>query len=404
MIEEVPSAVSDSAARAERALPDYPKDRIPRTIEPITYGFRAQVAKGWGVAVANLSLLNTDWYCKQLKSWGAPISLTDDQIEELVKGGLMSRDRSRILHLGEVMIRDMVATNTGITLKWPDDYAVTSDQFQARVFKDYHPRIPIYFATTVDPSSMEDLKGHLIEKGLAFLVVGQEVPQGQEFDGPASTDIFLHRLRLNSTLDPRVVKDENEVGLIATYAKMFLDVAQYAAGIGDTATCLKASDNAVRLGLDPGRRPQIELMASKNLADAGVVDKAQIYLDSAATMLNKDGSARGAVAWAQAAIYRAAGKYAAAESLYLALAPIQPEVYWELSEMYRTGLKDNARAEAALDSWYGRVAQDWPNTARYVEGLLTRFGDRVRARQVLETWKKKNPRDSAEAGALLRTI
>ncbi|MCX6840809.1 MAG: DUF2723 domain-containing protein [candidate division WOR-3 bacterium] len=404
MIQEVPSAVSDSAARAERALPDYPRKLIPKTLEPITYGFRAQVAKGWGVAVANLSLLNTDWYCRQLKEWGAPVSLSNEVIERLSKGGLASQDNTRHYNLGDVMIRDMLATNTGITLKWPEDYTVSPDQFRARVFRNYHPRIPTYFATTVEPSSMEDAKGHLLQKGLALLVVGQEIPEGQELDGPASEEIFFHRLRLKSTLDPRVVKDENAVGLLGTYAKTFLDIAQYAARNNDTASCVKASDEVVRLGLDPERRIQVLFLTSKNLADVGVVGKAQLYLDSASKIVKQDRSTRGAITWTQAAIYRAAGKYAAAESLYLTLIPVAPELYWELSEMYRTGLKDNARAEAALESWYGKVAQDWPNTVRYIDALLSRFGDKARARQVLDAWAKKNPKDSAEAAALRRTI
>ncbi len=404
MIQEVPSAVSDSAARAERALPDYPKNKIPKTVEPITYGFRAQVAKGWGVAVANLSLLNTDWYCLQLKEWGAPVSLSDDIIVRLSKGGLSSEDNTRHFSLGDVMIRDMVATNSGITLKWPEDYAVTPEQFQARVFKDYHPRIPIYFATTVEPSNMEDVKGHLLQKGLALLVVGREIPPGQELDGPATTDIFFHRLKLKSTLDPRVVKDDNAVGLLGTYAKAYLDIAQYAARNGDTASCIRASDEVVRLGLDQERQAQVLFLTSKNLADVGVVDKAQLYLDSASKMVKQERSTRGAVTWTQAAIYRAAGKFAAAESLYLTLVPIAPELYWDLSEMYRTGLKDNAKAEAALESWYARVVPDWPNTARYIDALLTRFNDRPRARLVLDAWMKKNPKDTAEAAALRRTI
>jgi hypothetical protein len=404
MIQEVPSAVSDSAARAERALPEYPRQQIPKTLEPITYGFRTQVAKGWGVAVANLSLLNTDWYCRQLKQWGAPISLSDEVIERLFKGGLMSADRTRRYNLGDVIIRDMLATNTGITLKWPEDYTLPSEQFRARVFKDYHPRIPIYFAITVAPSSMEDAKGHLLQKGQVLLVVGQEIPPGQELDGPATTDIFLHRLKLNSTLDPRVVKDENEVGLLATYAKTFLDISQYAAGIGDTATCIKASDDAVRLDLDRDRKAQILFFTSKNLADVGAVDKAQIYLDSATRLVKPDASTRGATAWTQAAIYRAGGKYAAAESIYTYLVTIAPDLYWELSDLYRTGFKDNTRAEAALEQWYGKVEQNWPNTERYVEGLVTQFNDRARARQVLDAWIKKNPKSAAQAAALRGTI
>ncbi|HTW93101.1 MAG TPA: DUF2723 domain-containing protein [bacterium] len=404
MIQEVPSTVSDSAAQAERKMPGYPRDKIPKTREPITYGFHTQVAKGWGVAVANLSLLNTDWYCRQLKAWGAPVTLTDAQIEDLTKGGLMSRDGTRRLNLGDVMIRDMLATNTGIKLRWPDDYALSTDQFRALVFKNYRPRIPIYFATTVDPNSEQDVRGHLLQKGLANLVVADDIPQDQELDGPATMDIIFHRMRMNSTLDPHVVKDENTVGLMADYARAFLSAAQYAANVGDAQACKKVSDYAVRLGLDREHQAQVYYLTSKDLADVGVVDQAQAYLDSASKMLKMDRSTQAAFAWTQAEIYRAAGKYAAAESIYLPLVKIAPDLYWDLSELYRIGFKDNVRAEAALDSWYSKTTPDWPSTSRYIQALLGNFADRPRARQVLDAWLKKNPKDTSQASALRKTI
>jgi hypothetical protein len=404
MIQEVPSAVSDSAAAAERALPDYPREQIPKTVEPIKYGFRAQVKRNWGVAVANLSLLGTDWYCLQLKRWGAPISLTDEQIEQLSKGGLMNPRRTRHFTLSALMIRDLLATNTGVRLRWPDDYTVSSDEFRARVFRDYRPRIPVYFATTVSPEYMEDVKGHLLLKGLAELVVPQEVPPDRGLDGPASVDIFYHRLRLQSAMDPRVVKDDNTEGLLANYARVLLGIAQYAVGAGDTATCVKACDDAVRMGLDREGRSQVMFLASKSLADVGAADKAQAYLDSANKLVRQDASTRARTAWIEAGVLRARGDYDAAESLYLSTARVAPEPYWDLSELYRTAFKDRARAEAALESWYGMVPRNWENTVRYVDGLVSRFADRTRALQVLDTWTSKNPGDSAKAAAFRRTL
>jgi hypothetical protein len=72
--------------------------------------------------------------------------------------------------------------------------------------------------------------------------------------------------------------------------------------------------------------------------------------------------------------------------------------------LYRTAFKDRARAEAALESWYGMVPRNWENTVRYVDGLVSRFADRTRALQVLDTWTSKNPGDSAKAAAFRRTL
>jgi tetratricopeptide (TPR) repeat protein len=297
------------------------------------------------------------------------------------------------------MIRDMLATNTGIKLRWPNDYTVTSDEFRARIFKDYRPRIPIYFATTVSTDNLEDVKGHLLEKCLVLLVVPQEMPPGQELDGPASLDILEHRLRLKSTLDPRVVKDENTQGLMGNYAKTFLDIAQYADRIADTSAVITTCDHAVRLGLDSERTAQVMFLSSKLLADVGATDKAQTFLDSANKLVKQDDRVRVQTSWVQAQILRSRGNYPAAETLYLANARIAPDLYWDLSDMYHFDLKDNARAESVLDTWYRMVPQNWGNTVRYVEGLRSTFADRQRALQVLDAWAAKNPRDSARVKA-----
>jgi tetratricopeptide (TPR) repeat protein len=173
---------------------------------------------------------------------------------------------------------------------------------------------------------------------------------------------------------------------------------------GDTAACIRASDYATALEVDPPRRIQIFLYTSRSLAQVGAINRAQACLDSAARIGKDDPSIGPTITWTQAQVYRAAGRYAAAESAYRRLLPIAPELYLELSDMYRTGLGDNVRAEAALDSWYGTTSQDWPSTSHYVEQLVSAFGDRARARQTLNTWMRNNPLDSARASALRRTL
>jgi hypothetical protein len=392
-VQEVPSDVTRTAAAQERATPGYPKVLHPKTIEPIEYGYRAQVGPKWGVAVANLSLLNTDWYCKQLKAWGAPVSLTNEQIEQLASGGLVNREQTRHFILSQIMIRDIVATNTGIKLRWPDEYTITPEEFRRRVFADYKPQMPIYFATTVSPENTKDVSGHLVQKGLAQLIVPEEVPVGQEFDGPATIDIVFNKLKFKSSLDPRVVKDENTRGLLINYARTFLDVAQYCDRERDTAHGVQSAIWALQLGLDDDKRAQLMFLMSRLLANFGKVDLAQTYLDSANAMVKQDPTIRVQTAWSQAAILRAQGNFAASESIYQNIVRMSPELYWDLIELYR-GTGEFAKAKTTLETWYKSVPQNWDNTRRLVDALVEQLADRNSARVALDSYGLKNPKDS----------
>jgi len=392
-VQEVPSDVTKTAAAQERAMPGYPKQLQPKTIEPIQYGYKAQVGPRWGVAVANLSLLNTDWYCKQLKAWGAPVSLTNDQIDQLASGGLVNRDQTRHFILSQIMIRDMLATNTGIKLRWPDEYTMTSDEFRKRIFVNYKPQMPIYFATTVSPENTKDVDGHLLQKGLAQLIVPEVVPSGAEFDGPATIDIVFNRLRFTSSLDPRVVKDDNTRGLLINYARTFLDVAQYCDKVKDTVHGVQACKWAIQLGLDKDKRAQLMFLMSRLLANFGKPDLAQLYLDSANSMVKQDATTRVQTAWNQAAILRAQGNFAASESIYQSIVRMAPELYWDLYELYK-GTKDLAKAEMTLDNWYHAVPQNWDNTQRLLDAVVGELQDHKHALAVLDSYGMKNPKDS----------
>jgi len=403
-MQEVPSDVTKEACAEERALPGYPKIEQPATMEPIQYGFRAQIAPRWGVGVANLSLLNTDWYCLQLKRWGAPLSLTEDQIHQLANGGLSSSDQTRHFNLGQIMIRDMVATNTGIHLKWPDEYAITAAQYQARVFRNYQGQMPIYFATTVAPEYLQAVDGHLVQQGLAKLVVQDPQAYGGEMDGKTTFDLVRNKMKFNSTFDPHVAKDENTRGMLINYAVTFLDLAQYAAQVNDTADGIKVCDYALRLGMDPDKREQMMDLVSHTLAKFGQNERAQAVLDSANLLLGrdatKDPAAQFQTMWTQALILRNEGKLAQSESMYRALVRYQPEIYWELYDLYRLGFKDNDKAAATLETWYHSVSQNWDNLQRVTSAMVSQLNDKARANLMLDTWLKHNPRDTQRVRAI----
>jgi tetratricopeptide (TPR) repeat protein len=413
--QEVPSDVSAVAAAQERSHPDYPKKAQPATLEPIRYGFRTQIAPGWGVAVANLSLLNTDWYCKQLKRWGAPVSLTNEQIEILAREGLSrdTREGQRHFILSQVMIRDLVATNTGIKLRWPDEYTVSSEEFIKRVFKDYQGKTPIYFATTVSPDNLRDVQGHLLQKGLAKLVVGQYLPEGRDFDGPATIDLMFNKMNMKSSMDRAVTKDENTKGLLINYAVTFLDLAQYCDSVRDTVNGIRACESALRLDLESEKRAQLMYLLSHLLARFGQTASAAARTDSANVLMGADTSlnatakpkadqeqqrrdmtARFQTLWTQANILRAEGKYSEAEAVYQNLVGLLPDMHWELFDLYSTAMNDKVKAAATLEQWYRKAGANWDNTRRLAQAFAGKLHERQRASQVLDTWVKNNPRDS----------
>jgi hypothetical protein len=397
-VQEVPSDVSRVAAAKERSQPGYPKEKRPKTLEPIEYGFRTQVAPRRGVAVANLSLLNTDWYCKQLKAWGAPVSLTDEQIDKLAKGGLGSRDGSRHFILSQLMIRDLLATNVGIKLRWPDEYTVSSDEFRARIFRDYKGETPIYFATTVSPDNLKDVEGHLVQKGLVKLVVQDPYREGGEFDGKATIDLVFNQMRMKSSLDRSVAKDENTRGLLINYAVTFLDLAQYCDSVRDTVHGLKACDYALTLDLEQEKRSQLMYLVSHMLAKFGAVERAEALVDSANLLSGrdpgKDPTIQFQTMWTQAIVLRAQGKLLQSESLYLNLVRMAPELHWELYDLHRTGFNDPARAAQTLESWYRTAQPNWENTRRVARAYANQLQDKARAGAFLDSWLQKNMRDS----------
>ncbi len=317
---------------------------------------------GKNVAVANLSLLNTNWYCKQLKRWGAPVSFTEEEIERLPPG-FWSKN-NRVVLLKDIMIRNIVATAGGVKLKWPQDYESPPEEFIAKVFgPGYQPKSPVYFATTVSPDNTVDVAPYLRLEGLVRRVVGEKEPVPGEgmVDTARTRRLLLTEFKLKSMQDPRVEKDENTKGLIATYAHSHLLLSSEYARAGDYQSAYNVLLPALKFDLEPRQRMLLFYQLSRFAALNRDYPSAIIAADSALIYAPNERRIRLELIIQRGLICQGMGNYPEAEKMFweaLALYPDEWQLVEILYRLYIEELRDTVRARTLLTDWLRRHPND----------------------------------------------
>ncbi|HDQ98838.1 MAG TPA: DUF2723 domain-containing protein [candidate division WOR-3 bacterium] len=309
---------------------------------------------GKNVAVANLSLLNTVWYCQQLKEWGAPISFTVDEIERLPQGFI--GDEGRTFLLKDIMMRDIVATAAGVQLTWPDDYASPSAAFKEKVFgRGYEPQRPVYFATTVSTDNLRDFDGYLMLEGL----VNRVVPTfgHNQVDAERTHDLLFNVYKMNSMLDPNVEKDDNTRGLLINYAASYLALANEYHRLGQTRKAQEILTRAMDFPLDDQRRVplfyHLSIFAQLNHDYANAV----AYIDSIEALGFTDPE----LTMRRGMALQGKGETSQAEREYVEAvqaAPNRPEPVQALYRFYLEDLNDTVKARQVLLDWLQRMPSD----------------------------------------------
>jgi tetratricopeptide (TPR) repeat protein len=286
------------------------------------------------VSVANLSLLNTDWYMRQLRDGPARIDLgwTDAEMASLARGAYYDREQKRLIY--------------------------AKDQAVARIVQREYGKRPIYVAVTV-PELM-GLEDALVMQGLVFEL--QEPLSGAR--DRVDADLTLKNLEQvykyrglllpDGSPDDSVYKDDNARRLSQNYAAGLVRASQEKSRQGDFAAATEAMRLAGNIA-PTSRAIQYTLAALK------------IQMQRPA---EAEGLLRGLVArgWNEARLFRILGrsleeqnKLADAEAQYRRALALAPDDFDSLSDLFYLLWEKLDRGEegiALLRDWARRHPDD----------------------------------------------
>lgn len=275
------------------------------------------------VRIVCLSLLNTDWYIKQLRDqWShesapLPISLTDEEVARVTSGITQWQPKEIEIPVDKEMLKkafsaDMMykesigvkpdtslpilqkGTDFEIPVDSLDDvvdwklngrlygkdqqgnniyYLQTQDHLILDLLKTNNWLRPIYFANTVSTQSQLNLQDYFRTEGKAYRIVPKDFGAGRE--GYINTDIFVDRLkkfRFREWNTPGLYLDENIRRMLSNYRFNFMGLAmkyREEGKIDSAAYWLKWGEERVPFRNDENT-PSLRLLYAVRYAQSGL--------------------------------------------------------------------------------------------------------------------------------------
>lgn len=288
------------------------------------------------VRIVNLSLLNTDWYIRQLRDEDPklPIALDDATIDQLGLGAVRDPQTGRVIYTNEYMVHHLLQEDRNPDGSWK--------------------RQP-YFAVTVPEHYGYDKLFSL--QGLVYEVMPDSSQAG--LDVAATTQALYHTFLYrglftkDGSWDPSVYKDENSETLSRNYAAAHLQLALHYRRTGELPKAISEMERITRMFPN---FPEIQTPLGLFYMEAGDTAKAYGFYEDLAKKFPGSPEARyywGATLAMQHRYDEALREF----EMAVQLDPTYGQAYYGLY----TGLRQMGNREAAiaaLQRWIANVPND----------------------------------------------
>ncbi|MBN2366524.1 MAG: DUF2723 domain-containing protein [Calditrichaeota bacterium] len=200
------------------------------------------------VRVANLSLLNTNWYIEQLKHHEptVPISLSQREIDNVAPVPWPQKRtieieipedylQKEVLQYRSSMQVDNPNISSKMTFslgpKFYNRYLRVQDYMILNTLYANRFRKPLYFAVTVSRDNMlDDLQKYLRMDGLAFKITA--IPQWQ-IDPDTLYENLMNKYIYRNLNDPDVYYNEDIIALLQNYRSAFIQLCNHYVSFGE---------------------------------------------------------------------------------------------------------------------------------------------------------------------------
>jgi len=311
------------------------------------------------VRVANLSLLNTDWYMRQLRDLSRKIDLgwNNSQIDNATAFSSYMEAYTRGYIGRDDLQRFLDDSGLKPYVRSFNAHLLAKDVAVARIVEREYGKRPLYLALTV-PDQM-GLEKRLVQEGIVFEIedAGKE---DERIDLDATVhnlqDVYRYRglLKADGTFDAGVAKDDNAMKLVQNYSAAYIEAAREEMRLNRVPDADALLAKAVALAPDA---PAIQYSIAMLKMDMGRWSDAESILRKVLDQGQVDYRlfcVLGQAQEAQGHLEEAEGSYRRAQ----VVSPGSFDPYRYLFSLFWQTKKDPTAALQVLDSWLQQHPDD----------------------------------------------